>query len=166
MTKLSNAFARGPYLARVTTLTAIVSLYPSIAVFGPQQGRNEFYPFFHWSLFSESREMREDWVVRVIEIDGETLAQPTLFFDMPDRFDSARARSPSFMKLLDKFAVAHVLGEREREEDIAAQIEQVYFNPVRSLRYEIAAIRYHPLRRLETGEIDAVNVIAERSFSR
>lgn len=139
-------------------------LYALVAFTGRPAGQAELFPFFNWSLFTLGPVERADRVLLIRAIDGRRLAAPTMFYDLPDIFPAARAKDPSLMKLLDRWAIALRSSNRDAAEKIRAVVEDSFMQGARSIDYDLAVIGYDPLRRLRDGSIDHLLILG--SFSK
>ncbi len=140
-------------------MTAFLLFYPLLAYLGPRDGRAEFYPFFNWSLFTNASDVRFDIVLIVQEVNGETLSEPTLFFDMKDQFASAKRGDSQLAKLIDDYANARYRNQTNAAEEMESVIFDRYMPEIQSVAYDVAVIRYHPALRYRTGEIINTRII-------
>jgi len=121
---------------------------------------DEQFPFFNWSLFSYSPNPRSDVAIVIRTVDGKTLPKPRLFIDMPDTFLQARLRNVNVWKTEWNLVDAIHAGDTKKANEYRQVIEQDYMADVKSVGYEIALITYSPIRRLRTGVIDKMDVVA------
>ena len=147
------------YIRRAFLVPAVLIAYPVLALLGPTQGRDEFYPFFRWNLFSYSSDVEGDSVIFVKEINGKPLSKPTLFYDMGIHFAAARLKDTRLAKMLDNLVRAEWSGNRALSDHLSNLIEATFMSEEQRVKYEVAVIKYSPIRRYRTGEILAVDVV-------
>ncbi|QEX15947.1 hypothetical protein FRZ44_12370 [Hypericibacter terrae] len=136
-----------------------VLAYTVLAIALKPAGAIEFFPFFNWSLFSESSDHRGDVTLRMTEIDGAPVAPPRFFYDMKDVFTAARDKDPRLMKLLDRWFYALRQNDRETADRLRAVVEKTFMSEVSAADYELVLAVYNPVRRLRTGDIEKIQVI-------
>ena len=147
------------YLLRASLLPLFLIWYPIIAIFGPHQGRAEFYPFFAWNLFSRTAETRTDTVIFVREINHQPLVEPTLFFDLGNHFQSARSKDVRLAKMLDNLVIATRRNNTELSDRLTNVIKYSYMTEARQVKYDVAIIKYKPVVRYLNGEIEKITII-------
>lgn len=153
--------SRRGYTRRALIVPAILIAYPILALCGPTQGRDEFYPFFKWNLFSYSSDVEGDSVIFVTEIDGKAFSKPTLFYDLGAYFASARNKDIRLGKMLDNLVRAEWSDNHKLSDHLTDVIEKTFMHDRRSVKYEVAIITYSPIRRYHTGQIMRVSVVKE-----
>ncbi len=147
------------YLFRRQILLFLVIGYVFASLSGPRLGRAEFYPFFHWGLFSYTHSIRSDVVVLVHSINGVSLKEPTIYYYIPNRFVRPSGEKIRLRKLLWGLWSAHRKGNQKRVEKLLNIIKSKYFSEVRTAEYEIAIIKYNPIERLKTGKFESRTII-------
>lgn len=120
----------------------------------------EVFPFFNWSLFSSSSASRIDRVIIIKSINGAPLDEPTYFYNTKGIFRAADSKDSKLAKSVDRLAVARMTKNIAAEKAVRALIEQQYMNEVETVEYDVASIRYDPIVRFKTGEIDSTSIIA------
>jgi hypothetical protein len=147
------------YRRRRTLLVIMLLAYPLLAVFGPQQGRAEFYPFFSWNLFSRSLPFRRDAILLVNEVDGRRLDRSTAFYDLGEFFAAARTKDIRLAKMIDNFLAAERSGDSALSEHLLDVIRNTFMSEVTTAKFDIGYINYNVLNRYRTGEIGSVDVV-------
>ena len=150
---ISKSGQRRSYLLRAALVPILLVIYPALALFGPLEGRAEFYPFFSWDLFKHSTEVKIDTVILVKEIDGRTLPEPTLIFDLPDYFGAAKRKDSRLAKMLDNIVLAERRGNVEMIGKLTEVIKATFMSDADNVKYDIAIIQYKPVERYRNGEI-------------
>lgn len=138
---------------------ALVLTYATMALLGTQLNGREVFPFFNWSLFPSASNPKSDAVLIVTAIDGQKLAKPTLFFDLPDRFAAAENKDIKLAKALDRLAFAVRREDKATESGLKATIEALYLRDAESVEYDLAIISYNPIDRLNTGAIQSETIL-------
>ena len=134
-------------------------LYAAVAFAARPPGQIEFFPFFNWSLFTFGQMQRADIVLLVHAVNGERLSKAAPFYDLKDIFPAARAKDPSLMKLLDRWVAAIRSGDESEANDIRAVVENTFMSGAATVDYDLAVVRYDPLRRIRDGTIDHVMIV-------
>lgn len=144
---------------RALAPTAIL-LYALLAL-GMTNARSgtEFYPFFNWSLFSNASAIKKDVVVIVRSVNGQVLAEPKLFYDLPNVFYSARTGDSRFGKALNRLNHSVLAGDQQTEAALRAVIEVTFMREARQMKYDLAVITYNPLDRYKSGRINNIQII-------
>jgi hypothetical protein len=128
--------------------------------------RPEVFPFFNWSLFSSSGSLRAENAVLVRSIDGRTLPSPRLYYDMKETFVHAKLRDVNFAKAVQSLGQALHAHNEESVARMRSVIEQRYMADVSSAKYDVVLLTYDPIRRLRTGEIKKIAVLASYTKTR
>lgn len=139
----------------------LVAGYAAIAIGVKPAGNTEFFPFFNWSLFSQSSNPKIDNVIIFTSINGEKLEQPALFFDLKDNFNYAKRRDSRVAKAVDRWVMAELSGDKQAAKSLRAMAEANFFPEASQAEYQIARIQFDPIRRYETGAIQAKQIVAE-----
>lgn len=119
----------------------------------------ELYPFFNWSLFSSASAERSTVVVIFRSINGQTLPEPKMFYDVPEAFYSARTRDSRFAKAMDRLYASILAGDQQTEEAVRRVVEQTFLREAREADYDLAVISYDPIARYKTGRIDSLEIV-------
>lgn len=151
------------YRMRAVALPLGVFAYVAIALSPPPTGSLETFPFFNWSLFSQTSDKKLDVVAIIRSVDGKPLSKPAFFYDMKDRFAVAAAKNSRFAKTIDRLAFAILSNDEEIERRTRDLVEKHYFRESGQMEYDIAMILYDPLERYRTGKIDKVKVLRRYS---
>jgi hypothetical protein len=159
LTTMARTSALTAYHLRRSLAGLCVAAYAILAIAMKPAGAIEFFPFFNWSLFSDTSDQRTDIILRMTEIDGVTLMPPQLFYDMKDRFAAARNKDPRLMKLLDRWFYAIKTQDMVTADQLRAVVEQTFLQEARTAGYELVVLVYNPLRRIHTGEIERLEVV-------
>jgi hypothetical protein len=136
-------------------------LYAAVAFWGRPPGQIELFPFFKWSLFTFGPALRADIVLFIDAVDGRSLPEPALFYDMKDTFAAARSKDPRLMKLLDRWSFALRTGDAAGASSIRAVVESTFMREAATVDYRLALIGYDPVRRLRDGSIAHIEVRGE-----
>lgn len=139
---------------------AMVLAYVVIAVIATTVRNRELFPFFRWSLFSNSSNPKVDTVLIVRAVNGAPLQTPRLYYDMPETFSEAAARNAAAMKTFDLLASAVRSNNTSTEQRFRRVVEQTYLREARSVDYDLARIVYDPIERFHTGKIIGTKVLA------
>ena len=142
----------GAYTVRRHLLMFFMVGYVAAALFGPNLGRSEFYPFFNWGLFSYTHSVRSDVVVLVHSINGKRFEEPVLYYDLPERFVHFPGGKVRLNKLLRDLRSAQWRGDTGRADELLGNIRDNYFLRVNSAEFEIAVIWYNPIGRYRNGK--------------
>lgn len=138
----------------------LVCSYVTVAVFTTHVNGGEVFPFFNWSLFSYSANLRTNYALRLLSINGHSLPSPRLYFDMKETFVHARQRDVNLSKAVRTLVDALLAGDKEEVGRARGLIEQRYMADVSSAEYDIVDLTYDPIQRLRTGEIKGIVVLA------
>jgi len=145
------------YRQRAFWLPLIGAGYVFVALLpGPYELGDEHFPFFSWSLFSNTSDERIDPVVWVHAVNGVELETPQNLYDLPQHFDTAARRDARLRKLVGRMANAITSGDEKTQKSARALIEEHYMRDARDVDYSIAVLRYDPVERYRTRTIDAV----------
>jgi len=140
-------------------LAPLLIAYPVISVATIPGNRTELFPFFCWSLFSDTSSDRSDVTLRIRSIDGELLSEPRLFYDMSQEFAAARVGDAKFSKLLDQLAYFVRRDDRGNVARLRSLVEANFLSDVESVDYDLVRIYYDPIERYQSGEIKRVAVL-------
>jgi len=158
LTKLGEFLRRPIDIADFAKLPGLPSLgrIPKLLIFAwfgflflssqfivPARGWKEFFPFFHWSLFSGPPASRHDFVIRMLEWEGQVLASPCSLAEckLPLK---PEVQSSAFYFLVQNFG-ATVLAGSDGREDLKAQIDQQAFSSKVSCKYALASRSVDPV---------------------
>ena len=153
--------ARVGYRLRSLLIVTLLIGYTAGIFEGPKFGRTEFYPFFSWSLFSYTHSIRNDVAILVRKIDGNTLAKPTSYYNLPARFTHFPGGKVRMRKMLSDIYAANVNQDRAHQNRLIRKYENIYFRSANSVEYQFSVIRYEPIERLKTGKFEVVRTIHE-----
>ncbi|MGF1475240.1 MAG: hypothetical protein ACFB6S_06715 [Geminicoccaceae bacterium] len=135
-------------------VAAFLIAYVVVAVAGNLFAqRREYFPFFSWSLFSNVPSQRSTFELYIHQTGDQRYSPPRNFFDLPNEFRAARNRSSTVSK------AAKGLGRAiQRDPDNLDRARTVFeahlLREHNLVEYEIARVRFRPLHRLRTGELD------------
>lgn len=104
--------------------------------------------------------MRNEDAVLVRSVDGRTLPSPRLYYDMKDTFIHAKLRDVNFAKVVQALGQALHAHNEELAGRMRSMVEQRYMADVNTAEYDIVLLTYDPIRRLRTGEIENIAVLA------
>ena len=138
----------------------LVGAYSALAVAFIPIGSLELYPFFNWSLFSRSAAQRGDVTLMIRSLNGETLERPQLLYDMKHGLVAAKRKDAILIKIIDRLWSAIKRGDQATAERLRSVIETRFLSDARSLEYDLVRIQYNPIDRLQTGDIDQIDVLA------
>lgn len=141
------------YHVRKQAIVPLLLGYVIFAIVATPKGEIEVFPFFRWSLFSVAYANSHDATIYITSLNGEKLEKPTNFYDLPDKFEAARGRSPAFFKAVDRLAIAHLNQMDDDVQKLSSQLERNYFNKYRDVEYELSIIHFDPVERFHTGEV-------------
>jgi len=139
------------YLAPV-----LICIYSAVVIVHP----DEFFPFFSWSLFSDTSNERIDFTIRLESVDDKPLASPRLYYDMRETFIHARQRDVLLQKTVYRLVVAIRAQDEETISRMRRLIEDRYMADIKSAEYDVARLTYNPITRLRTGEFKDISVLA------
>ncbi len=125
--------------------------------------RPELFPFFNWSLFSSSGSLRNEDAILVRSINGHTLPSPRLYYDMKETFIHAKLRDVNFAKVVQALGQALHAHNQELAGRMQSLIDQRYMADVHSAEYDVVLLTYDPIRRLRTGEIENITILASHT---
>ncbi|MGH6753784.1 MAG: hypothetical protein ACREDP_16625 [Bradyrhizobium sp.] len=137
-----------------------VVAYAALAIALKPAGAIEFFPFFNWSLFSESSDRKGDVVLLVTRINGKAVTPPRFFYDMKETFVVARDKDPRLMKLLDRWLYAILNKDAETAARLRAVVEKTFMAEASDVDYDLDLAVYDPVRRLRTGDIEELRIIS------
>jgi len=141
------------YRRRTVMLPLLVAGYVAIAIQPlPRSLAPEIFPFFNWSLFSNSSPVSMDSVALIHSANGVSFNEPRSLFDLPEVFDTAARRDIRFAKVLDRFAISTMTGDTHDAELARALIEDHFMRGVSDVDYTIAILRYDAVERYRTGK--------------
>ncbi|MEM1195375.1 MAG: hypothetical protein AAGH57_04675 [Pseudomonadota bacterium] len=123
----------------------------------PRTEGGEIFPFFNWSLFTNSSPESSDTVALIHAVNGEQFDQPRFLYDMPEEFVTAAQRDIRMAKVLDRYAIAHLTGQTENAEGARALIEDHFMRGARDVDYSIAVVRFDSVGRYRTGAFHTVH---------
>jgi len=107
---------------------------------------NEIYPFFSWALFCFVPGQKSDLGIRIVEVDGDTLADPTFIEQAPDLFPGAASSTTHLtIQQIDRRAA--------RDDDASRHLleQNVLLDGHASVTYEVVLRKYDCLERYRTG---------------
>lgn len=137
---------------------ALMSTFTAFAITGPStHPSRELFPFFTWSLFSRVSDVRTEYSILVLALDGQIYDEPTdmRLIDALPSFSDSRALGYKALQNL-----GHALRlDHEGVEEKRHQFESRFFGR-RDVDYLVMLHVYNPLRRWHQGEAsDDVRVI-------
>ena len=139
------------------TAYVLAGLYSQLAMRGGD--RDQLFPASSWALFATVPQQVTDYGVRVLELRGERLAEPSFQ-------DGVRDRLPDLASL-DAYRLIQQLGRAlgEDDRDGAARarraLEGIYLKGAEPFRYEIVRRRYDPLERWHGGTVRAAEALGQ-----
>lgn len=137
----------------------LLLFYAAFALQAKPAGDREIYPFFNWSLFSRATPFGADVTLRVLSIDGTPMERPQLLYQMAEHLEVARKQDGLAFKIIGQFSQAVARGELERAERLRGVIENRILGDAENIEYELVLIRFDPIARYRTGEIESVKVL-------
>lgn len=151
---------------RMLLVIALMATSYLLVAFDTHPRRNqEFFPFFTWSLFSYSSDVRTDFTLAVSSVDGVALEDPEIIISMMETFPRLK-RDHRFRKIVWSWVSALHVGDTEKAERLREIIEHRYFASVSAADYELVAIRYRPLERYRDREqVEIVKSLGAYSYA-
>ena len=122
-----------------------------------QNDRVEIFPFFSWDLFWVVPSYKQEYVVHLLEANGETFESPLLFNEAGKYLP--QANSINAVTLIQTLGNA-IESDDENAEQYRLQFEALYLSHLTSVTYELAFRKYDPLKLYQEGKIDELNVIS------
>lgn len=122
--------------------------------------RGEYFPVFSWSLFSEVRNPAEKVEVEIIRIGDTEFSEPVNYFDLPEYFSSAAARSTNVTKAALRLMQLH-LKDPAGSEQMRRVFEENYLDGNGTVAYRLVLVRFDPLERFRSGAVIGHLVLAE-----
>lgn len=135
--------------------TALFSFLVLYAVVGflthvTARSRENFYPFFSWSLFAKvPPRIQEEFEMRIIGIRGERFERPVPLFEARNLLLLSPASVQEAERLVEEFGRA-LSGNGQETEALRKALES-RFDP--TLSYEIVKIKFNPIDRLRSGQV-------------
>src|SRR5438477_2752554 len=102
--------------------------------------RDELFPFFNWSLFSDTSSERIVHVIRVDSVDERVLPSPRFYFDMTETFARAKQRDSIVSKTVARLVEAIHNDDKQAISRIREVIEDRYMAEVKSAEYDIVQL--------------------------
>ena len=121
---------------------------------------NEIFPFFNWSLFSESSNERYLVALGFNKINGKALPSTRLYYELSDIFSFARTRDIAVSKTVKRLSRAIVENDEPTIAAMRELLEERYMAEVKSADYSVLEITYDPIKRLRTGKAKQTVVLA------
>lgn len=122
--------------------------------------RGEYFPIFSWSLFSEVQSPAEKVEVEIMRIGDTEFAEPVNYFDLPEYFRGAAARSTNVTKAALRLMQLH-LRDPAGSGPMRRVFEQNYLDGNGTVAYRLVLVRFEPLERFRSGAIIGRQVLAE-----
>jgi hypothetical protein len=120
----------------------------------------ELFPFFNWSLFSNSYSERSDAVIRLDSINGKSLPSSRLYYEMSDIFRYAKDRDSFVSKVVTRLANAIRAGDEPTISELRKLIEGRFMAEIKSAEYDVVELTYDPIERLRKGKVKDAVVLA------
>ncbi len=144
------------------TIAAFYLLYTLIAHHGALTSPNaEHFPVFNWALFSIVSDEISLVDVEITALDGKSLPQPTLFFDLPGHFNAAKWRDVTILKLVYKAYRKLARGDEDAFQDYRRVLESVYLADHDLVAYRLVLNRFNPIERYRNGTVLSTQVVWE-----
>jgi hypothetical protein len=125
--------------------------------------RSEVFPVFSWSLFSSTPDpIREDFGVRLLELDGRELSPPVYLEQSGLVSGGAAAQAREAVQRLSRAL-------RQNDDQLPALVaffESTYFDQYSTGRYQVVLRRYDILERGSCDCYLSEEVLAEIDFDR
>lgn len=147
------------YTLRRVMIPLVAFGYAVTAIFLKPETNVELFPFFNWSLFSQSAALKSDAAVLVRMIDGQIIDPPMLYYAMPDTFEGAK-RSAQLLKASQRMARAFMADDDVTLEATRRIIEDISMREAGEAQYDLAIITYDPIDRLRTGALQSMHVLS------
>lgn len=154
----------GGYRLRAALIPLGVIAYALIAIFGRPATQTELFPFFNWSLFTQSQNPKSLAVLEIHSINGETLDQPTEYYDLDLQFDSAARRDSRVMKAAEHLANAISMNDSARIDELRSLIEDHHMREAQQVEYDLVIATYDPIEKYMGGPDMSRRVV--RSFAK
>lgn len=144
----------GRYQALKLFLVAFLGMYFAIGIAASTVLKSflvhdEIYPVFSWFLFDKVPKERNVFGLRLHQV-GEAEISPPLLFQEAEIWVS-NPHSITAQTLIQRLGRARLGHSREDVVSIRRMLEKGFLPP--DTRYELVRIRYHPLKRWRTGEM-------------
>ena len=128
-----------------------------LQAFSQERSAAEVFPFFVWELFSRvPRQQQVDYAVRLVEMDGTLLAEPTYF----ESSTLPAHQSAPAQGMIGVIGWAHVAGDEARVDRYRQIWESRYLQPLTSATYELVEREYDVDERHECGCFTRETVVA------
>ena len=134
--------------------------YLAVVIVATRQGRDELFPFFNWSLFSASSNVRSQVVIRLESINDNPLPSPRFYYDLGETFIHARERDSTLSKTMWRLVAAIGAEDNDTIFRMRRLIEDRYMAEIKSAEYDVVRLTYDPIKRIRTGEIEEAVVLA------
>jgi hypothetical protein len=119
----------------------------------------EIFPLFNWSLFTKSTSaIRYEYAIFVEELNGKSLARPTLIYQLKDRL-KGWGDPINLRKASGAFATAIRKKDPQRVQAVRAMVESRYLSSAQRMKYSVRLMTYNPLERYHTGKVTPIEVI-------
>lgn len=138
--------------ATVWLILAIL-IYTWVAGWGAAFYRPEIFGIFNWSLFSIAPDLHHDYSLRIHEVNGTALHEPTWIAELDYLFPNYKAGSS---KQLRAWGTAIENGNLDTA-DKMQQIVENLFNHHQQIRYELVARAYYPLELWNEGKYKSLD---------
>lgn len=133
--------------ARVLCTLAVLVLYVGVLWNEGFRSNTEVFPFFKWELFSQvPPQINTSYSARILEIDGEALAEP-LYFEEAREYQR-NAQSPEAQLVLQRFGQAMDRGEILRTANQQELFEDRWLEADKTVRYELVKREFDVLERI------------------
>jgi hypothetical protein len=140
-------------------LIFILSQFPMLL----NEGR-EVFPFASWSLFSSPPHTVENYTVKVLKYDGETLGMPCLYHQC--EFLRSRRRGTWGYFLVQELGRSTERAGSDGDFQVRRRFEEAMFRDlIGESYYQIIKRKYSPQELLNTGTVKEEVILAELSVS-
>ena len=141
----------------VTMVLAYVFLANALGPLG--KNRFEIFPFFNWSLFTNSTsETRHDYAIYIEKINAHPLPHPTLIYGLKPKFRGI-GDGISLRKATLTLAFAILEKDAKKAQKIRTMIERTYLRGPKRFSYSVRQIKYKPLERYRNGKVTPLEVL-------
>jgi len=123
------------------------------------KNRAEIFPFFNWSLFTNSTvEIRYSYAIYIEKLNGRPLPTPTLVYRLKGKF-RAIGNGISLRKATGTLASATLENDAEKAQKVRTMIERTYLTGPEQFSYSVRLISYKPLERYRNGKVSPVEIL-------
>jgi hypothetical protein len=140
-------------ISTLTVAAAALLVAPTVLRSIGHSSNGELFPLSRWSMFNKVFTTRDDFGLRVIEVDGKRLDNPTYLEH------AGLKPKPTISTYYAIQAVGQRLGRGDELETAKALVERTYLPPT-GVKYEIVARKYDVLRVWQGETFTSERVLA------